>query len=162
MSLIVRHAVPGDEAEILRMIRALATFERMPDAVEATEASLRQTLFGAHPMVFAHLAELDGRAVGLALWFLNFSTWTGRTGIYLEDLFVDPGVRRGGVARALFAALAQEASARNCARIDWAVLDWNEQAMRFYRAIAAAPTSGWQPWRLDGEALVRMADASKP
>ncbi|MBV9840891.1 MAG: GNAT family N-acetyltransferase [Sphingomonadaceae bacterium] len=165
MSVTVRPALPGDETEILRMIRALAAFERMPDAVEATEASLRATLFIPHAQVFAHLAEIEGRAIGLALWFLNYSTWTGRPGIYLEDLFVDPNVRRAGVARALFAALAREARARDCARIDWAVLDWNEQAMRFYRAIGGRPQSGWQPWRLEGEALERLAadtEASHP
>ena len=152
-SVTVRPARAGDEAEILRMIRGLATFEHMPHAVEATEASLRETLFGMNPQVFAHLAEIEGRAVGLALWFLNYSTWTGRPGIYLEDLFVDPDVRRAGIARALFAALAREARARNCVRIDWAVLDSNEEAMRFYRALGAGPQRGWQPWRLDGDAL---------
>ena len=160
MRVTVRFAQPGDEAEILRMIRGLATFERMPDAVEATEESLRGTFFGDHPAVFAHIAELDGRAVGLAVWFLNYSTWTGRPGIYLEDLFVDPDVRRAGVARALFVALGQAARDRDCARIDWAVLDWNEDAMRFYRAIGAAATSGWQPWRIDGAALEALKAGS--
>jgi GNAT superfamily N-acetyltransferase len=159
MSVSVRRATPGDVPEILRMIRALATYEREPHAVAATEESLRAILFGADPQVFAHIAELDGRAVGIAVWFLNFSTWTGRHGIYLEDLFVDPDVRRGGVARALFVALAREAQARGCARIDWAVLDWNELAMDFYRRIGARRAMGWQPWRLEGEALTRLAES---
>ncbi len=103
----VRPAVAGDEAEILRMIVALATYEHEPNAVRATEESLTELMFGDAPQVFAHIAELDGRPVGLALWFLNFSTWTGRHGIYLEDLFVDPAARRRGVARALFVALAR-------------------------------------------------------
>jgi len=158
VAVTVRPTVDGDEAEILRMIVALATFEREPDAVKATEESLRALMFGDDPKVFAHIAEADGRAVGLALWFLNFSTWTGRHGLYLEDLFVDPEARRMGVARTLFAALAQEAARRGCARIDWAVLDWNKPAMDFYRALGAARSSGWQPWRLDGAALDRLAD----
>jgi GNAT superfamily N-acetyltransferase len=153
----VRPAVAGDEAEILRMIVALATFEREPDAVKATEESLRALMFGPDPKVFAHIAEVDGRAVGLALWFLNFSTWTGRHGIYLEDLFVAAEARRMGVARALFGELAREAARRGCARIDWAVLDWNRSAMDFYESLGARRSAGWQPWRLDGEALAAIA-----
>jgi GNAT superfamily N-acetyltransferase len=158
MTVSVRPARAGDEREILRMIRALALYEHEPDAVKATEESLRVMLFGPEPKVFAHLAELDGKAVGLAVWFLNFSTWTGRHGIYLEDLFVDPEARRAGVGRALFKALAAEAQARDCARIDWAVLDWNEPAKDFYRRIGARRMEGWEPWRLDGAALARLAE----
>ncbi len=157
MSLSIRSAQPGDEAEILRMIRALAAFEREPDAVAATEAMLTRTLFANGVHVHAHIAERNGRAVGLALWFLNFSTWTGKPGLYLEDLFVDESERRSGVARALMATLAQEALARGCARMDWAVLDWNEEAMRFYERLGARRTEGWQPWRLEGEAIARLA-----
>jgi len=155
--LTVRPARAGDEGEILRMIVALATYEHHPDAVHATEESLAELMFGERPNVFAFIAERDGRPVGLALWFLNFSTWTGRHGIYLEDLFVDADARRQGVARALFAELAREAARRGCARIDWAVLDWNDKAMDFYRRIGAERSAGWQPWRLEGVALERMA-----
>ncbi|WP_380873729.1 N-acetyltransferase [Sphingomonas sp. DBB INV C78] len=158
MSTTVRLAIPGDAPEILRMIRALATYEREPDAVKATVASLDEMLFGPDPKVFAHIAEVDGRPAGLAVWFLNFSTWTGRHGIYLEDLFVDPQVRRAGVAGALFRALAAEAKARGCARIDWAVLDWNEDAKRFYRTLGGYHSTGWEPWRLDGEGLEALQD----
>jgi len=157
MNVRVRRAAPGDVPEVLRMIRALAIYEHKPEAVEATEESLARMLFGEDPRVFADVAELDGRVVGLTVWFLNFSTWTGRYGIYLEDLFVDPEARRAGVARALFADLAREAKALGCARIDWAVLDWNEPAMDFYRSIGGYRSEGWQPWRLDGEALDRLA-----
>jgi GNAT superfamily N-acetyltransferase len=159
MTLAIRPAIPGDEPEILRMIRALAAFEREPDAVVATEAMLGEALFtdGAH--VHAHIAERDGRAVGLALWFLNYSTWTGRSGLYLEDLFVDPAERRSGVAKGLMIALAEEAMARGCARMDWAVLDWNTEAMRFYERIGARRSEGWQPWRLEGEGIMRLAMA---
>lgn len=157
MSVAVRPARRGDEGEVLRLIHALAAFEHMPDAVQATEASLRRTLFSGDACVFAHLAEAGGRAVGLSLWFLNYSTWTGRPGLYLEDLFVDPDVRRKGVARAMFVALAREALDRGCARIDFAVLDWNTEAMRFYVTLGAKAASGWQPWRLESDALARLA-----
>lgn len=156
MTTIVRPANVADVPEILRMIRALAVYEREPDAVKATPESLTEMLFGGTPNVFAHIAEVDGRAAGLAVWFLNFSTWTGRHGIYLEDLFVDPEVRRAGVAGALFRALAAEAKVRGCARIDWAVLDWNEDAKRFYRSIGGHHSTGWEPWRIDGAALTAL------
>ena len=153
----VRAAIPADVPAILCLIRALATYEREPDAVRATEASLHATLFAAGAQVFAHVIELQGEVHGCTVWFLNFSTWTGRPGIYLEDLFVDEAVRGLGAGRALLQALAQEALARGCARIDWAVLDWNEPAMDFYRAVGARPQSGWQPWRIDGAALEALA-----
>ncbi len=153
MSITVRRAVPGDEGHILRLIRHLATYERQPDAVEATEASLRETLFAQGAQVFAHIAVLEGAIVGIALWFLNYSTWTGRPGIYLEDLVVDETVRGSGAGRALFEELGREARRLGAKRIDWAVLDWNESAMAFYRAIGGRPQSGWQPWRIDGPVL---------
>lgn len=157
-AVTVRRAVARDVPEILRMIRALAAYEREPDAVKATEESLGSIMFGPDAAVFAHIAELDGRAVGLAVWFLNFSTWTGRHGIYLEDLFVDPDARRAGIASALFRALAMEAKARGLARIDWAVLDWNDDAKHFYRRIGGYHSTGWEPWRLDGDALAVLQD----
>ena len=151
--MIVRRATPDDVPAILQLIIALATYEREPDAVKATEDSLRRTLFADDGHVFAHVAELEGEVVGIAVWFLNYSTWTGRPGIYLEDLFVSEAARGTGAGKALFKALAQEAEERGCARIDWAVLDWNTPAMDFYRRIGARPQSGWQPWRIDGPAL---------
>lgn len=151
--MIVRRATPDDVPAILQLIIALATYEREPDAVKATEDSLRQTLFADGVHVFAHVAELGGEVVGIAVWFLNYSTWTGRPGIYLEDLFVSEAARGTGAGKALFKALAQEAEERGCARIDWAVLDWNTPAMDFYRRIGGRPQSGWQPWRIDGPAL---------
>lgn len=157
MTLIVRHAVRADVADMLRLIVALAVYEREPDAVRATEASLAETLFGEGAQVFAHVAEADGRVVGVALWFQTFSTWTGRPSLYLEDLFVEESAR-GGAGRALMAALAREAKARDCARIDWAVLDWNEPAKRFYTALGARPSTGWEPWRIEGAALARLAE----
>jgi GNAT superfamily N-acetyltransferase len=158
VSATVRRAAPGDVSDILRLIRHLAIYERQPDAVEATEASLHETFFGENAQVFAHVAEAGGAIVGIAVWFLNYSTWTGRPGIYLEDLVIDEAARGTGAGKALFRALAQEAEARGCPRIDWAVLDWNESAMNFYRAIGGRPQSGWQPWRLD-EAAIKAAAA---
>ena len=152
----IRRARPGDEHDILRLIRALADYERELDAVEATAEGLRAHLFADDPRVFAHVADQGGRVVAIAVWFLNFSTWTGRHGIYLEDLFVDPDVRGGGIADGLFKALAAEAGARDCARIDWAVLDWNDLAKRFYRRIGARHQSDWEAWRIDGEALTAL------
>lgn len=151
--MIVRRAIPADLPAILRLIVALATYEREPDAVRATEATLTQTLFVDDPRVWAHVAEHDGAVVGIAVWFLNYSTWTGKPGIYLEDLFVDDAARGLGAGKALFKALAEEAARLGCARIDWAVLDWNEPAMDFYRTIGGRRQTGWQPWRIDGAAL---------
>jgi GNAT superfamily N-acetyltransferase len=161
MSIQIRPAQPGDEPEILRMIRALAAFEKEPDAVVATEAMLAENLFGEGAHVHAHIAERGGRVVGLALWFLNYSTWTGRPGLYLEDLFVDASERKSGVARALMVALAEEAMARGCARMDWAVLDWNTEAMKFYERLGAKRHEGWQPWRIEGEGIAALALTGK-
>jgi GNAT superfamily N-acetyltransferase len=158
MTATIRPARPGDEADILRLIQALADYEGEPEAVQLTAEGLRAHLFADLPRVFAHVAEHDGRIVGMAVWFLNFSTWTGRHGIYLEDLFVDPAVRGGGVARGLLRALAAEAKTRDCARIEWAVLDWNELAKGLYRRLGARHNQTWEPWRLDGEALAELQD----
>jgi GNAT superfamily N-acetyltransferase len=158
VTLAVRAARSGDEVEILRLIRALAEYEHELDAVRATPDGLAAKLFCEHPNVFAHVAEIDGRAVGVAVWFLNFSTWTGKHGLYLEDLFVDPDMRGGGVARALFRALAQEARVRDCARIEWQVLDWNELGKGLYRRLGAYHNKAWEPWRLEGDALKALQD----
>jgi len=151
--MIVRRANPADVSAILRLIIALAVYEHEADAVKATEESLAASLFGEDARVFAHVAAIDGEVVGIAVWFLNYSTWTGKRGIYLEDLFISEAARGSGAGRALFKALAQEADRLDCPRIDWAVLDWNSKAMDFYRAIGGRPQSGWQPWRIEGAAL---------
>lgn len=151
--MIVRRATPEDVPAILRLIIALAVYEREPDAVEATVESLTQTLFAEDAHVFAHVAEIEGEVVGISVWFLNYSTWTGKPGIYLEDLFVSEAARGTGAGRALFKALAEEAERLGCARIDWAVLTWNTPAMDFYRAIGGRPQTTWQPWRIDGAEL---------
>ncbi|USI74156.1 GNAT family N-acetyltransferase [Sphingomonas morindae] len=153
MSVHVRRAAPEDVPALLGLVRALAAYERAPDAVEADAAALDRALFGATAHAHALVAERHGRVVGMAIWFLSFSTWTGRPGLYLEDLFVEPEARGLGLGRALFAALAREAVARGCARMDWAVLDWNRPAMDFYERLGAAPKAEWQGWRLEGAAL---------
>ena len=155
--MIVRRAEPGDVPAILGLIRALATYEHAAHAVETTESQLHDTLFGPDPHVFGHVVEIDGAVVGIAIWFLNYSTWTGRPGIYLEDLFVAESTRGTGAGRALFQALAREAKVRGCARIDWAVLDWNSPAMEFYRVIGGRPQTGWEPWRLDAAGIEALA-----
>lgn len=160
MSLAIRRAEPRDAADMLRLIVALAVYEREPDAVMATEESLAETLFRPNAQVFAHVAELDGRVEGIALWFQTYSTWTGRPSLYLEDLFVSEALRGTGAGRALFQALAREAKARDCARIDWAVLDWNESAKEFYSHIGARKSSGWEPWRIEGAALEALVSAT--
>lgn len=158
MTVTVRPATPADVAEIHRLIVDLAIYEREPDAVKATPETLNTTLFAPDAQVFVFIAEIDGRIAGLALWFLTYSTWTGRPSLYLEDLFVSDWARNAGVGKALFGALAKEARMRGAARIDWAVLDWNEGAKGFYRSIGANRSTGWEPWRIEGEALSRLAD----
>ncbi len=157
--VIVRPAAVGDVGALLGLIRDLATYEREPDAVEAEEGLLAAALFAGAPSVFAHVAEDRGELVGMAIWFVNFSTWTGRSGIYLEDLFVRPAHRGRGIGRALLAELATIAADRGYARIDWSVLDWNHSAIRFYRSLGAVPMDDWTGYRLSGEALTALGSS---
>ena len=131
----------------------LADYEREPASCLLTEPQLRAALFGPHPALFGHVAEAAGEVVGCALWFLNFSTWRGAHGIYLEDLYVRPTHRGSGLGRALLVALAALCADRGYARLEWAVLDWNEPSIGFYRSIGAVPNDGWTTFRLDGAAL---------
>jgi GNAT superfamily N-acetyltransferase len=153
----IRPATPADVALILRLIRELAEFEREPDAVEATEEMLATALFGERPAAEAVIAELDGTPVGFALFFQNFSTWTGRPGLYLEDLYVTPAARGSGTGTALLRHLAGLALDRGCGRFEWAVLDWNEPAINFYRAMGAVGMDEWRVQRVAGDALVKLA-----
>jgi GNAT superfamily N-acetyltransferase len=153
----LRQARPGDEDGILECVRGLAEYEKDPDAVQATAEDLSQVLFGADPSVFAHLVEKDGQIVAIAVWFLNFSAFTGRHGIYLEDLFVREDERRHGYGRALVKALAEVCVQRGYRRFEWAVLDWNEPSLRFYRSIGAVGMDEWKVQRLSGDALTRLA-----
>jgi GNAT superfamily N-acetyltransferase len=149
----IRPATPADVATILDLIRELAAYEREPDAVKATVESLYGTLFGPTPSAEAIVAEAEGAVVGVALFFTNYSTWSGKNGIYLEDLYVRPEARGTGLGKALLQRLAAMAVARGCARVEWSVLDWNAPAIDFYRALGAVPKDEWTVYRLDGDAL---------
>jgi GNAT superfamily N-acetyltransferase len=149
----IRPARPEDVPVIASLIRELADYEREPDAAKATDEDLHAALFGPSPAVFCHLAEADHEVVGLAIWFLNFSTWTGKHGIYLEDLFVRPAARGTGLGKALLLTLVDIARERGYGRVEWSVLDWNSSAIEFYRSLGARPMDGWTVWRLDDAAL---------
>ncbi|WP_428969419.1 N-acetyltransferase family protein [Sphingomonas sp. Xoc002] len=157
MSITLRPAEPADTATILGFVRELAAFEREPDAVVATEPMLAEALFGDRPAAEAVIAERDGQAVGFALFFANFSTWTGRRGLYLEDLYVTPSARGAGVGKALLIHLAGIARDRGWARFEWSVLDWNTPAVEFYRAMGAQAMDEWTVQRVSGEALETLA-----
>ena len=157
MSIALRPAGPADAPEIHRLIAALAAYEREPEAVEVTPAMLRAQLASERPPFECLIAEADGAVVGFALYFHNYSTWRGRPGLYLEDLFVEPAQRGRGIGRRLLAALAQIAEARGCARMEWMVLDWNSPAIALYQALGARPVAGWSTYRLTGQALVDLA-----
>ncbi|HWJ10736.1 MAG TPA: GNAT family N-acetyltransferase [Nocardioides sp.] len=155
----VRNARPEDVPDVLRLIRALADYEREPDAVETTEADLRRWLFGDDPVASVLVAESGGTVVGMALWFRTYSTWTGVPGIHLEDLFVDPAARGSGWGRALLAGLASIAIRRGYRRVEWVVLDWNTPSLEFYEALGARPLKEWSTYRLAGDALAALAGA---
>ncbi|WP_322964789.1 GNAT family N-acetyltransferase [Sphingomonas fuzhouensis] len=157
MSITIRAATSADTATILGFVRKLAAFEREPDAVVATEPMLADALFGDRPAAEAVIAEHDGAAIGFALFFANFSTWTGRRGLYLEDLYVTPAARGVGVGKALLIHLAGIARDRGWARFEWSVLDWNTPAVEFYRAMGAQAMGEWTVQRVSGEALDRLA-----
>ncbi|KUJ64372.1 GCN5 family acetyltransferase [Streptomyces albus subsp. albus] len=159
---MIRSANPADVPAIHTMIRELAAYERALEDARATEEQLREALFGAHPAVFGLIAEEAGETVGFALWFRNFSTWTGTHGVYLEDLYVRPEARGGGHGRALLAELARICVERGYARFEWSVLDWNEPAIGFYTALGAEAMDEWTVRRLSGEPLRALALPSPP
>ena len=156
-AVAIRPATVADVPRILELIRELAAYERSLDQVTATEEDLRLALFGAQPAVFAHVAVADDNVVGFALWFVNFSTWLGRHGIYLEDLYVTPAMRGRGVGTALLAELAAICVRRGYGRLEWWVLDWNAPAIGYYRSIGAEPMSEWTVQRLAGKSLDDLA-----
>jgi GNAT superfamily N-acetyltransferase len=157
VSFTIRPAHPGDEAVILAFIRELAEYEKLLDSVVATEASVRAALFEPNPRVFCDIAEADGEPAGFALWFYNYSTFLARHGIYLEDLFVRPRFRGRGIGKALLIRLAARAVQEGCGRLEWSVLDWNAPSIAFYQSLGARPAAGWQVYRLQGEALRKLA-----
>lgn len=154
---MIRPARPEDVDALHRLIVDLADYEREPDAVTAIPDDLARVLFGGQPTVFADVAEVDGAVVGMAVWFLNYSTWTGTHGIYLEDLYVDPAHRGRGIGRDLLVTLARRCVERGYHRFQWWVLDWNTPSIDFYRALGAVPMDDWTVYRLEGDALRRAA-----
>jgi GNAT superfamily N-acetyltransferase len=156
----IRTTTEADVPVILQLIRDLATYERAPDAVVATETGLREVLFGPKPAAEVLLALENAAPVGFAVFFHNFSTWLGRPGLYLEDLFVRPEKRGKGYGRALLERLAQIAKERGCGRMEWAVLDWNDPAIQFYRKLGAAPMDEWTVFRLTEEGIAALAKSN--
>ncbi len=155
----IRLARPDDVAVVLELIHELAVYEREPDAVLATEGDLHDALFGDDPAASCHVAEHQGEVVGFALWYRTFSTWQGKPGLWLEDLYVRPEARGTGLGRSLLVELARTAVARGWTRFEWWVLDWNTPAQGFYRSLGARPEDEWTVWRVDGEALAALAIA---
>ena len=156
----LREARESDIEQIHRLIIDLATYERSADQVKVSPDQLREALFGPQPAVYALVAEVDSTLVGYALYFLNFSTWEGVHGIYLEDLFVKPEQRGSGLGKALLTALAEIAVSRGYARVEWWVLDWNQPSIDFYRRLGAIPMDEWTVFRLTGDALQHAAGGS--
>jgi GNAT superfamily N-acetyltransferase len=155
----IREATIDDVDDLIRLVRELALYEKEPDAATATPDDFREALFPAHgsPAAYAHVAERDGRVVGMAIWFVSFSTWTGRHGIWLEDLFVEPGQRGLGIGKAFLVRLAQLCLERGWTRFEWWVLDWNTPAIEFYRSQGAVGQEEWTTFRVDGPALEPLA-----
>ncbi|QUD86166.1 GNAT family N-acetyltransferase [Phenylobacterium montanum] len=160
MSLTIRPARREDAALILGFIRDLADYEKLLHEAKATQADVEAILFSANPRAFCDIAELDGAPVGFALWFYNVSTFTGRHGIYLEDLFVRPQARGAGAGKALLAGLARRCRDEGLTRLDWAVLNWNAPSIAFYDSLGAGRQDEWTVRRLEGEALERLAGAA--
>lgn len=157
MSVAIREARPEDGALIFALVRELAEYEKLAHEVDATEAVIAAALFGESPRLYCDIAEWDGQAAGFAVWFLNFSTFRGRHGIYLEDLFVRPSYRGRGIGKALMARLAQRCANEGYARFEWAVLEWNAPSIAFYESIGAQVLHEWKICRLSGKALARFA-----
>jgi GNAT superfamily N-acetyltransferase len=154
----IRLAIPTDVEDIHRLIYELAVYEKAPDEMVATLAQIKQSLFNESPVAFCHVAEVDGHIVGIALWFLNYSTWLGKPGIYLEDLFVQPEYRGHGIGKGFMKTLAQLCIERGYERFQWWVLDWNEPSIEFYKSFGAVPMDEWTVFRLSGGALKKFAN----
>jgi GNAT superfamily N-acetyltransferase len=158
MSLNIRRARSGEAGLVLSFIRELAAYEKLLHELDATEAMIADALFGANPRLYCDIAEWDGEPVGFAVWFVNFSTFSGRHGIYLEDLFVRPSHRGKGIGKALLTHLAKECVKNGWSRLQWAVLDWNEPSIAFYKSLGAIMMDDWTLCRVTGPALARLAE----
>ena len=161
MSVEIRPARPGEAALVLNFVRELAAYERLGDEVEADDAAIDEALFATSPKAFCDIAEWEGKPVGFALWFLNFSSFRGRNGLYLEDLYVRPAHRGRGIGRAMLRKLAERCLAQGWTRLEWAVLDWNQPAIDFYEAHDATLLRDWTICRVSGKALRRLAGAEQ-
>jgi len=157
---MIREAKISDVQAIHDLIVELAIYEKEPDAVVASVEDIKENLFGADPVAYCHVAEVDGQVVGIAIWFLNYSTWLGKAGLYLEDLFVKPEFRGSGLGLELMKTLAQLCVERNYERFQWWVLDWNEPSINFYKSIGAEAMDEWTVYRLSGSALKSFAASS--
>lgn len=160
-SFTIRPAKPSEGGLVRAFIAELAEYERLSHEVRISEADVVDALFGPNPRAFCDIAEAEGEAIGFALWYYSFSTFEGRTGIWLEDLYVRPKWRGAGAGKALLASLARRCLAENLARLEWAVLDWNAPAIAFYDALGAATETGWTDRRLSGRALASVARAAR-
>jgi GNAT superfamily N-acetyltransferase len=158
MSLSIRPARPGEAGLVLAFVRELAEYEKLTHEVDATEAMIDAALFGLQPRIFCDFAEWDGAPVGFALWFLNFSTFSGRSGIYLEDLFVRSAFRGKGIGKALMVQLARRCVTQGWARLQWSVLDWNAPSIEFYKSLGGVMMDEWTVVRVSGDALTRLAE----
>ncbi|ANZ37920.1 GNAT family N-acetyltransferase [Lentzea guizhouensis] len=156
---MIRRVEPRDVDAVVRLVHELALYERAPEQCHLTSEQLRTALFGEHPALFGHVAEVDGQVVGIALWFLNFSTWDGVHGIYLEDLYVTPEQRGKGFGKQLLEALAQECVERGYTRLQWWVLNWNEPSIGFYKSLGAIPMDEWTVMRVADQALQELGSA---
>jgi GNAT superfamily N-acetyltransferase len=161
MSLNIRRARAGEGGLVLRFVRELADYEKLSHAVEATEADIGEALFGEHPRLFCEIAEWNGEPAGFAVWFVNFSTFSGRSGIYLEDLFVRPALRGNGIGKALLAHLARHCVENGWSRLQWAVLDWNAPSIAFYKSLGAELMDEWTICRVGGPALTALAQETR-
>ena len=156
----IRLAKPEDIADIHRLIYELAVYEKAPEQMVATVDQISESLFKDNPVAFAHVAEVDGQIVGIALWFLNYSTWLGKPGIYLEDLFVQPEYRSHGIGKGFMKTLARLCTERGYERFQWWVLDWDKPSIEFYKSLGAVPMEDWTVFRLSGDALKKFASES--
>ena len=157
MSLAIRRARPDEAGLVLSLVRELAAYEKLIHEVEATEATIAEALFSHNPRLFCEIAEWDGEAAGFAVWFVNFSTFSGRSGIYLEDLFVRPAQRGNGIGKALLVNLAKQCVDNGWSRLQWSVLDWNTPSIEFYQSLGAVLMDEWTVCRLSGPALMALA-----
>lgn len=156
----IRLAEPADASALHSLIYDLAVYEKASNEMVATVEQLRESLFSSHPVAFAHVAEVDGKIVGIALWFLNYSTWLGKPGIYLEDLFVQPEYRGHGIGKGFMKTLAQLCIERGYERFQWWVLDWNTPSIDFYKSLGAVAMDDWTVFRLSGSSLKKFASDS--